>query len=405
MGLFSQNYRCFRCDWTTISSPGTLYFSYLHCSAWTTCLLVRIGDHYWSCLIGRKEPCHGRSVKAITEGRTVPLSLLTMMDSATPLTASTISVLAFQKSLEAKSDEDEVVKKFTEAEMLIMDQLRQKLWEKLRGKPEAEKALASAERGFKAELENVAAYLQVAMVEDPVFAEEMRVLAQGINAKSLVDQSSMSSMSQNGTAFKSPWQFAGSIMECFCSKNISQTIQNLVHIVQIAAFISAGFWAYSRWDLGERASVEKGLHITGEIDSYWSDEYKSCTILFQTTLKNVSKRDIEILKVEYYFDQIPFNPLQASENYSFIQLAFDDNQEPAHTTDYNDAAGHAGLLAPNEFSHEGFEILYRSDPDDLTRVRADIYIPSKRDEKGESLTYFWDYVSLPEECKLPGNKR
>ena len=112
-----------------------------------------------------------------------------MSDPVTVLTASAIARLAFQKFLE--SGAGELGKKFTEAAIAKMDQLRQKLWARLRGKPEAEKALTAVEAGAKAELDNVAAYLQVAMVEDPSFATEVRALAQEINAGKLVDQSSM----------------------------------------------------------------------------------------------------------------------------------------------------------------------------------------------------------------------
>ncbi len=109
--------------------------------------------------------------------------------SLTSLSAGAIAALAFQKFLE--SSVGEVAKKFTETAIAKMDELRKKIWMKLRGKPGAEKALAAVETGSKADLDNVAAYLQVAMAEDPRFAAEMRVLAQEINAGKLVDQSSM----------------------------------------------------------------------------------------------------------------------------------------------------------------------------------------------------------------------
>ena len=111
------------------------------------------------------------------------------MSDPVTMAASAIASLAFQKFLE--SGAGELGKKFTEAAIAKMDQLRQKLWARLRGKPEAEKALTAVEAGAKAELDNVTAYLQVAMVEDPGFAAEVRALAQEINAGKLVDQRSM----------------------------------------------------------------------------------------------------------------------------------------------------------------------------------------------------------------------
>jgi len=91
----------------------------------------------------------------------------------------------------------ELAKKFTETAIAKMDELREKVWIKLRGKLEAENALAAVENGSQADLNNVAAYLQVAMVEDPKFASEIRALGQEINAGKLVDQSRMTQINSD----------------------------------------------------------------------------------------------------------------------------------------------------------------------------------------------------------------
>lgn len=105
------------------------------------------------------------------------------------LSAVAIASLAFQKFIESSAGE--LGKKFTETAIAKMEELRKKIWVKLRGRSGAENALAAVEKGSKSDLDNVAAYLQVAMVEDPKFAMEVRTLAQEINAGKLVDQSSM----------------------------------------------------------------------------------------------------------------------------------------------------------------------------------------------------------------------
>jgi len=64
----------------------------------------------------------------------------------------------------------------------LMDTLRDKIWTKLKGKPEAEKALMAAEKGSTSDLDKVAEYLQAAMSEDPKFAQEVNQLAAEINA-------------------------------------------------------------------------------------------------------------------------------------------------------------------------------------------------------------------------------
>jgi hypothetical protein len=107
-----------------------------------------------------------------------------MADPVT-LSATVIAALAFTKMLE------KTVEKFTEGALTKMDELRQKIWNKLRGNPRAENALTAVEQGNKDELQRLAVYLQDAMEDDPQFANEVRVLAQEINAGKLQDNSSM----------------------------------------------------------------------------------------------------------------------------------------------------------------------------------------------------------------------
>ncbi|MBW4634674.1 MAG: hypothetical protein KME30_23030 [Iphinoe sp. HA4291-MV1] len=102
-----------------------------------------------------------------------------------PLTAGAIATLAFTKAFE------KTIEKFTEAALAKMDELRKKIWEKLRGNPKAEKALTVVEQGNKSELERLAVYLQDSMDDDPEFAAQVQALAQEINAGKLQDNSNM----------------------------------------------------------------------------------------------------------------------------------------------------------------------------------------------------------------------
>lgn len=102
-----------------------------------------------------------------------------------PLTAGAIATLAFTKAFE------KTIEKFTEAALTKMDELRKRIWDKLRGDSRAETALAAVEQGNKSELERVKIYLEDAMREDPKFADKVQLLAQEINAGKLQDNSSM----------------------------------------------------------------------------------------------------------------------------------------------------------------------------------------------------------------------
>jgi hypothetical protein len=115
-----------------------------------------------------------------------------MADPLTTLTASAIATLAFQKFLE--SGASELAKKFSTEAIAKMDILLKRIWSKLGGKPRVDTVKAEIERTQKTnpeQINQIAAYLQVAMDEDPEFANSIRLIAKEINAGKLIDQSSM----------------------------------------------------------------------------------------------------------------------------------------------------------------------------------------------------------------------
>lgn len=115
-----------------------------------------------------------------------------MVDPVTTLTASAIATLAFQKFIE--SGAGELAKKFTTEAIAKMDTLLKRIWAKLRGKPRVEEVKAAIDQTHKItpeQVNQIAVYLQVAMDEDPQFANDIRLLAQEIKAGKLVDQSHM----------------------------------------------------------------------------------------------------------------------------------------------------------------------------------------------------------------------
>ncbi|MEM8610426.1 MAG: hypothetical protein AAGF93_00295 [Cyanobacteria bacterium P01_H01_bin.105] len=127
-----------------------------------------------------------------------------MTDPATTLTASAIATLAFQKFLETGAGE--LAKKFSTEAIAKMDTLLKRIWAKLRGKPRVEEVKAAIDQTQKIapeQVNQIAAYLQVAMDEDPQFARDIQMMAQEINAGKLVDQSSMT---QNNYDQAKGWQ-------------------------------------------------------------------------------------------------------------------------------------------------------------------------------------------------------
>jgi hypothetical protein len=83
-----------------------------------------------------------------------------MAEPVTTITASALVTLAFQKFLE--SGAGELAKKFTGAAISKMDELRQKIWDKLRGtSPRVDEALTQVEQGDCAALTTIARNLHI----------------------------------------------------------------------------------------------------------------------------------------------------------------------------------------------------------------------------------------------------
>lgn len=115
-----------------------------------------------------------------------------MADPVTTLTARAIATLAFQKLID--SAVGELAKKFSTEAIAKMDTLLKRIWAKLRGKPRVEEVRTTIDQTHKItpeQVNQIAAYLQVAMDEDPQFARDIQMLAQEINAGKLIDQSNM----------------------------------------------------------------------------------------------------------------------------------------------------------------------------------------------------------------------
>ncbi len=110
-----------------------------------------------------------------------------------PLSAIAITTLAF---ISVKASET-VIEKFTEAALDKANKLREKIWNKLEGRPEAEKALQAAKNGSQEDLEAVADYLKIAMREDPEFRKEIEELAKEVEAGKIEDKSAMTQINRD----------------------------------------------------------------------------------------------------------------------------------------------------------------------------------------------------------------
>lgn len=109
------------------------------------------------------------------------------MDPVTAMTAGTIVQAAFQAFLNSeagKASVDKMSEILTEKGLTQMEELRQKIWGRLRLKSRKMQALSTAveqtQQVTLAQMDNIAAYLRVEMDYDDRFAAEIRQLADRI---------------------------------------------------------------------------------------------------------------------------------------------------------------------------------------------------------------------------------
>ena len=114
------------------------------------------------------------------------------MSDPVSLTAGAIATIALQRFLE--SGAGKLGEKYTMEAIAKMESLLKRIWTKLRGKPRIEEVKALVEKTqtiTPEQINQIAAYLQVAMDDDPKFADEICLMAQEINAGKLQDNSNM----------------------------------------------------------------------------------------------------------------------------------------------------------------------------------------------------------------------
>lgn len=123
-----------------------------------------------------------------------------MSDPAT-LTVSAIATLAFQAFL--KSSVGELSKKFTQDAIHKISQLNALISNKLKGNPDASRAILSVKDGAEEDLNDVVTYLKSAIRNDENFAAQVQFLAKEIEAGKLIDQSSMTqNVNDQGTGIQ-----------------------------------------------------------------------------------------------------------------------------------------------------------------------------------------------------------
>ena len=126
-----------------------------------------------------------------------------MSDPITTLTAGVILDLALKKFLETSAGE--AAKAFSQTALKKMDDLRQVIWAKLRGKPRFEAVKKDIEQQAQItpeQLKQLEPYLQIAMDEDQAFARQIQQLAHEITLEQVQDNSAMNQTNYGGTNYQ-----------------------------------------------------------------------------------------------------------------------------------------------------------------------------------------------------------
>jgi hypothetical protein len=119
-----------------------------------------------------------------------------------PLTTGLLVTLAVQEFI--KSGTGDLAKRFTTEALAKIPILWNKIKTRLTGKSaKVNEALNKVEKGDSTAIETITKNLDVELIEDPNFAEELRVLAQTIQAGKIQDNSSMV---QNNSDNAKGWQ-------------------------------------------------------------------------------------------------------------------------------------------------------------------------------------------------------
>ncbi|NMF61180.1 hypothetical protein [Pseudanabaena yagii] len=121
---------------------------------------------------------------------------------ADPLTASVLVGLAVQKFVE--SGAGELAKKFTTEAIAKIPELWQQIKNKLQGRSaKVDEALVKLESGDRSAIDTVTKNLDVVLDDEPEFANELKLLAQTIQAGKIQDNSTMT---QNNSDNARGWQ-------------------------------------------------------------------------------------------------------------------------------------------------------------------------------------------------------
>ena len=121
---------------------------------------------------------------------------------ADPLTAGVLVSLAIQKFVESSAGE--LAKKFTTEAITKIPELWQQIKNKLQGRSaKVDEALVKLEAGDRSGIDTVTKNLDVVLDDEPEFANELKLLAQTIQAGKIQDNSTMT---QNNSDNAKGWQ-------------------------------------------------------------------------------------------------------------------------------------------------------------------------------------------------------
>ena len=135
------------------------------------------------------------AVKAIKVTNDSSSNQIVSTPNTLTLTASAILTIALSRF--TSSGSHNLLEKFTEAELLRIDNLYRRIRQRIQGNPKLEATLISAEQGSKTELDKLAVYLEREMEHDPEFSAEVQQILQKIYVEKLQDSTMMTQINSD----------------------------------------------------------------------------------------------------------------------------------------------------------------------------------------------------------------
>ena len=171
-------------------------------------------------------------------------------------------------------------------------------------------------------------------------------------------------MSNENNAKNSQTSWRSKIIKVLSQHN--DLFENVKNIVEAIAFIVAGCWTYYYFKTTEGPSLTKALSVEGKIhiDSLLEDK---CMLVYTTTIKNISKSEVTVDRVEAEYWLIPMDSILAYREFKA------DWYWNNHRREDFDTPTLAGIYTPKMCSYDASNFIFSKAPNYAILCQCTVY--------------------------------